>query len=517
MPVMVLTIGDCELLRFHLHGCLQLRQNADVKLAGGRSERDWFAGGSALGASLLGISLTMYGLGEGSRVLVPFVTAGALGGLLSVVFVPWANVPTSQRVPTGAKYGLRAGGLATVLVGGFVLLGSVLIAPDIYAVWIAFFRTLLSISLLLLPGLLSAVVVAMATVRIVAGNSSDSETEPLTDESFGVPFYKRPAFALIVIAVLSYVGAGCLVGLKTGLFAAAEQREALTEDLAMEAAEPVTEIVESTVTAPLEEAKPTPPFYSILDGLVGASASEIEIVKKLEFDDLQSLSTIVMSPDSTRLAYHSTDRSHGVRVFDLHQNRLIREFSVFASRMKFAWAQDSSQVFFVDDNRRTGVMQLDAGRLVYFPLPEPELVPTGQPAWWSEKEVVFYPGMQVLNLDTLQMKSIGESAHWNGLDKRCARSLAGKRQNYIGAKRKESELATQRDGTDNGIRFRGKYTECKKHGLERRLAYRSDEPCVLVDKRCRDGRRRIAPPGRNRWKVYRPKQILCDCLLSRIA
>jgi hypothetical protein len=347
---------------------------------------------------------------EPMSIVLPMAISGTLAGALACSITPTGEAePNSDSAP---QAGIRAGLIATLVTGALTVFAATLRTLGIghsteSAGWPSHLSVLFPASLpfqVLIIALLGippaacfsaggAIVTTMLRLPIEASHIGGA-----TPFKLPKPVQSRLFIAVIALSAIGYMSPFFLLlrprPLQLAPAPAAAQRP------------------------PTQAPKWRYQYASEFDT---AAAARITLTERRSLGEIEGGLPVAMSPDGRRFAYWRRSSSLALEICDLDTLDIVGRVEPDQEPAALSWSPDGKRLL-INVQGGSGLLQvfdLERFRLMKLPLPKATRIPQGRPQWFDLQEV-FFPGSgipQVLNLDTLRMQRLDDSAKWNALPK----------------------------------------------------------------------------------------------------
>jgi hypothetical protein len=343
-------------------------------------------------------------------IVLPMVFSGALGGVITCAFAQtgWTG-PIEDLTP---HLGIRAGLIATLVTGALTVFAATLQTLEIgYSTGSAGWPSHLSLHFTA-PLPFQVLIIALLGIPPAACFSAGgalvttmlrlpietSHTAGATPFKLSMPARSRLFIAVIALSTIGYLSPFVL----------------LLQPTPKPVAPPPVVAQLPVVQVPKWHYQYAPDFDT-------AAAARITLTERRSLGEIEGGLPVAMSPDGRRLAYWRRSSRLALEVCNLDTLDIIGRVEPDQGPTALSWSPDGKRLLICvqDGIGHLQVFDVERSRLMPLPLPKGARVPQGRPQWFDALEV-FFPGSeipQVLNLDTLRLQPLDDSAKWNALPK----------------------------------------------------------------------------------------------------
>lgn len=179
----------------------------------------------------------------------------------------------------------------------------------------------------------------------------------------------------------------------------------------------LTEAPEPSTSKPDQE-----PFsYQEPLGFDTAPSSQWRVLSQKIIPDVNHRYPVMMSPNGQFLAFTSLTHSDALIVFDLNRFAVHSHYPGMEALRELAWSPESDLLFCLTQQERpfAFVIRLERLERLALPLRQEASLPIGQPYWWEDFEIAFFPesgSALYLDLATLRIRPIVQSHRWRRLE-----------------------------------------------------------------------------------------------------
>ena len=169
------------------------------------------------------------------------------------------------------------------------------------------------------------------------------------------------------------------------------------------------------------KSKPEPFSYQEPLGFDTASSPQWKVLSQKVIPDVNDRYPVMMSPNGQFLAFTSSHHSDTLVLFDLNRFTVHSSYPEMNALRELAWSPDSDLLFCLTQQERpfAFVIRVERQERLALPLRQEATLPTGQPYWWEDFEIAFFPksgSALYLDLATLRLRPIVQSHRWRKLE-----------------------------------------------------------------------------------------------------